>query len=154
MGVEGREAVGVSWREDSRFSLALCEDCIVYEKCRVYLMGDGNASIDVDGERVWNGSVDGHRKVALVLPKGRVVVEVDFEDDEWVWNLIVKNRSVEEFVPEEFGEDIVYVKMTELEMLMALLRVHGVTVLFFVLASPLMYWVVKKQKESEVVELV
>ncbi|MCK4455087.1 MAG: hypothetical protein KAU99_01925 [Thermoplasmata archaeon] len=126
----------------------------MYERGEVFLMGDGNASISVDGVSVWNGSVEGHRGVNVILPAGMVFVEVVFEDESWSWNLVVKNRSVEVFAVEEWGEVIEYVKMTALELLMEMVKVHGVTMFFFVLACPLMFWIVRRSKEWEIVEAV
>jgi hypothetical protein len=153
-GLAGNEVVGITKRVDSRLSLAFCDGCMVYERGEVYLIGYGNASIDVDGKVVWTGVVNGSDKVHVVLPAGIITVSISFGDDLFVYDLKVKNRSVESTAVEEFGEVVPQISMTELELLMEIVKVHGVSIFFFVLACPLMFWIVKRAKEMEIVEAV
>lgn len=153
-GLAGNEVVGVTYREDSRLALAFCDGCLVYERAVVYLIGYGNASIDVDGVVVWSGVVNGSDKVHVVLPAGLITVSVSFGSDLFVYDLKVKNKSVEATAVEEFGEVVPEISMTELELLIEVVKVHAVSIFFFVLACPLMFWIVKRAKEMEIVQAV
>jgi hypothetical protein len=117
-------------------------------------MGEGNASISVNSEVVWNGSVSGYDRVGVLLSPGLTYVEVLFGGESWSWNLKVKNESVEVFSGTEWGEPVEYVEMTPLELLMEVVKVHGASLFFFVLACPLMWMIVKRSKEWEIVEAV
>ena len=149
------DVVGISYRSDSSFQLALVDNGMVYPEVEFHIFSDVERVYEVrqDGRLMAGGTAIGVevRNVTFAGGQTRIAVKVG----EWAreWNVVVLNRSAEA----EIGATFLEAAGTWIStgaFLFEILKVHAVTLaFFFVPVVPVFRWVVRR-KEREVRQIV
>lgn len=149
------DAVGISYRSDSTFQLALTDGGIVYPVVEFHLFSQvpDVYSVSEDGAVRSSGPLDGAQIVNVTFQAGSRRIEARIGVASWVWNVVVANRSAEDQVADIILAES-FLRITPAAYLAELVRVHAVTLAFFFVPAPFVFrWVIRR-KEREVRSLV
>lgn len=149
---EVADCVGVSRKDNSRIVLAVVDNGMVYADIEWHLFCNDSVewSIDIDGKELRRGLMEGVRIVnTTVAESGSHKYSVYVGMTVFEYDVKIINASVEDYLIEEWQSEHMDVHMSTAEWLWVQIKVHLITMAFFLLPFPFVFgWVVKRKEKG------